>query len=147
MGKIPHLKKFGYILEKQKSHLYKKCALSKKKLDEELRKFNLLDSYINEYQANINKLSENSIHSYQYQQYQQFLQQVQKAVNQQTEVLKNQYAMHTNLVNQYEAINNKLKLLDKLITKETLKIEYQINKRENQTNTELYNQSKRAEND
>src|SRR5258707_1280925 len=101
MDKTDHLEKLKMLVEKHEKKLIAQCGRHKKKLDDEMRKFNLLSSCLEEYKANLlNK--DGSIYAYKYQQYQAFFEKLEKAIHQQVEVVTKLKDLHLRMLKEIE---------------------------------------------
>jgi flagellar export protein FliJ len=142
MDKTEHLEKLKMLVEKHEKKLMGHCARHRKKLDEELKKLNLLSSYLEEYRTNLQN-NNSSIYAYKYQQYQVFFEKLEKAIHQQVEVVTKAKDLHLRMLKEIEFVKKKLENLNKLIDKQKKLIQFHQDKRENQEANDLFNQIKR----
>ncbi len=141
MDKIGHLEKLKVLVQRHEKTLMERAAQYKKKCDEENRKLNLLKSCLDDYRSNL-KTNTQPIQSFKYQQYQAFFNQLEKAIHQQIEVFERVQKIHHKMLAEIELIKKKVKNMDKLISKEKTALQFLLDKRENQTATDLFNQMK-----
>jgi flagellar biosynthesis chaperone FliJ len=141
MANLDHLNKLRFLIEKHEQNLMEKCLVCKKKLDEELRKYYLLKNCLDDYRHKLSQQGQ-TLASYHYQQYQDFFTHLEKAINQQTEVVDKCKNAHSKLVNEVMLVKKKLENLTQLITKEAKAIQFKLEKKENQQATDLFNQIK-----
>lgn len=143
MSKKDSLQKVLKLLNKEASTLFKKCAQSKSKIEEENKTLGFLKTCSIEYREKLKKQSEASISSYQYQRFCRFISQLDNAINQQVQTVQRMNDSHQYLILEYQLISNKMAQLQKLIENEKKAIEYINTRKENQSATDLFNQLKR----
>ncbi|MGE3319268.1 MAG: flagellar export protein FliJ [Candidatus Berkiella sp.] len=138
-----HLKKYQFVLETQEEKILHKISEIQKKQDAEMRKYNMLKQCLVETRNNLLSQGQALISAISFQQFQNFINQLEKALAQQSEVMK---AIASNLEKQmivFKEIKFKRKKLDDLISKKNQEIHFQLARRENQENTELFNRLNR----
>lgn len=138
-----HLTKYRFVLETQEQKILHKISQIQKKQEQEMRKYNMLMNCLEETRSNLLSQGQVTISAVTFQQFQQFISQLEKALSQQSEVIKN---IASNLNVQMLAFKDtkfKRKKLDELLDKINQNNNLQLTRRENQENTELYNRLNR----
>ncbi len=138
MDKINKLSKLVFLLQKHEKSLQLKAIACKIKLDEEIKKHDLLKNCLDEYRAKLTSGSV-TIQAVKYQQYQQFFQQLQNAILQQNDVVQRCKAVHQKWLKDIEMAKKKLENMNNLINKEKKVLEQALDKKEMQQATDLYN--------
>src|SRR5690242_20644809 len=126
MSKIDHLNKLLFLFENDERKIHQRCIISRKKIDDEFAKCDLLKNCLAEYRKTLLNTNQ-TVNAVTYQQYHQFFSQLEKAIKQQSDILMRLNENHHKLLKEYEIIKNKIKKLQKIISKETYLIEYQYN--------------------
>ncbi len=142
MDKINKLGKLVFLLEKHEKSLHLKAIECKQRLDEEIRKYDLLKSCLNDYRERL-KANNISIQAFTFQQYQTFFQQLETAISQQKETVSRFRAVHLKWLKDIEMAKKKLENMNQLIQNEKIKIQHKIDKKETQQATDLFNQIKK----
>lgn len=136
---IAHLNKYSFVLETQEKILLQKIAENQKKQEQEKRKFDMLDSCLQETRSNLLSKGQISIPAIAFLQYQHFINQLEKALSQQQEVLEGCKMIHDKYMLNYKDIKLKRMKLNELMDKITKDNNLQSNRKENQANTEMFN--------
>ncbi len=141
MDKISKLSKLVFLLEKHEKSLHQKAIACKIRLDEEVRKYDLLKSCLDDYREKL-KTTHLTIPAYKFQQYQTFFQQLETAIAQQKDVVARCKTVHLKWLKDIEMARKKLENMNKLIVNERVNIQSKLDKKESQIATDLYNQIK-----
>ncbi len=139
---VSHLEKYNFVLETQEQKLVRKIADIQKKIEHENRKFQMLDSCLQETRTNMIAQAQQSMSMITYQQYQHFIEQIEKALSQQGEVLNQCKSIQDKHLLAFREIKLKRQKLSDLMTKITNENRYHANRKENQANTEIFNRLK-----
>ncbi len=143
MARVDNLNKLIQLHNQHENKLIKMSAAIKKKIEDETKKYSLLNNCLKEYREKLATQSEKSIPSFQYQQYYLFMDQLEIAIKQQIEFIKALKENQMKILTQYELVKNKIKNIKKLIDKEIKIRNYKQERCENQEAVDLYNKLKR----
>lgn len=138
MDKINKLGKLVFLLEKHEKNLHQKAIACKIRLDEEVRKHDLLKGCLDDYREKL-KSTHLTIPAYKFQQYQTFFQQLETAIAQQTDVVARCKAVHLKWLKDIEMARKKLENMNTLIANERSNIQYKLDKKESQSAIDLFN--------
>lgn len=142
---IAHLTKYHFVLTSQLQKISKQIAISQKKLEHEQRKYAMLQECLLETRRQCQEQAEKCISSIQFQQFQHFISQLEKALQLQYEMVVNSQKNHEKIILSYQEVKLKANNLEELMGRITQANQYYEVRKENQINTELYNQLKRFE--
>ena len=139
---VAHLEKYDFVLETQEQKLVRKIADLQKKHEQEKRKFDMLHNCLQETRQNLMSQAQQSVSVVTFQQYQHFIDQIEKALKQQNEVLNQCKMLYDQHLLAFKEIKLKRNKLSELITKIANENNYHANRKENQSNTEIFNRLK-----
>lgn len=142
MSDINKLIKVKSLLDKQLYACKKRLAIIEMQLHEAMRKQNLLQTALLEYQKKAINSSGEGILSLMYKQLNQFTNQLRNAISIQEKVINDLNQKHHTIRDQNVHIQKKMSAIDELIAKIQMANKIHEMKKDAQNNTDLFNQSK-----